>query len=482
MIPSMSYTLSNPAKGFEGKSQQFSSSSFFEVDSPSMKMKYSEVAWRTLPAVDLPQSILDKYVNSTMAVTGFETNLLRKKPDGSTEPVPAYESYNHHYGVSLVSARARLKLDSDGRATGPDMGHGKILEFEARPEAEQAPPNARLSQSFIHGNGQEHRQIFHGAPQGYAQPIYAPRQFIFTPMQISTNDGTGRRGTPDRPWILPKIKQAGGKTPAPANTPYSPLLECPCTDRVTNLRVDGDCRPEPLSDLLVTGNPTCNASTYIGGLACCHDGGYLLDQDQTVPEFVDEVFFRFRFYYEDYDESKFQEINHVEWAGNGCDSGCGGKCPNGCHHIEFDVVQGVGADEGPQVQRFQSTFAAGQMLAAECTPTDGQCMDKRTVDPEKGFKLIMAAAHCHAPNCLRQELINKDSGEVLCSGTPVHGRSSAVYDEEGYLSTPPCLWGEQEGLVNPPVLMENTTLQMVTYFNSTYWHPGQMAIWQMKAA
>merc|ERR1712188_296808 len=101
-----------------------------------------------------------------------------------------------------------------------------------------------------------------------------------------------------------------------------------------------------------------NASTYAGGLACCGDGGFLLDADQIVPEFVDEVFYRFRFYYDEYDNEKHQDINHVEWAGNGCDSGCGGKCPNNCRHIEFDVVQGVGSHAGRDVQAFQSTFAA----------------------------------------------------------------------------------------------------------------------------
>merc|ERR1712216_717488 len=55
--------------------------------------------------------------------------------------------------------------------------------------------------------------------------------------------------------------------------------------------------------------------------------------------------------------------------------------------------------------------------------------------------------------------------------------------EAGYLFTPPCLWGSPEdGLLPPPVLFENTTLQMLTVFNSTYDHPGQMGIWQMKAA
>merc|ERR1711988_15699 len=114
---------------------------------------------------------------------------------------------------------------------------------------------------------------------------------------------------------------------------------------------------------------------------------------------------------------------------------------------------------GSDVAAFQSTFAAGQMLASSCTQHDGQCFDGRLVGP-KGFKLVMAAAHCHALNCLRQVLINKDTGETLCDGVPKHGTSLMdVYNEEGYLSTPPCLWGTaEEGLVEPPVLQRNTTL------------------------
>ena len=166
---------------------------------------------------------------------------------------------------------------------------------------------------------------------------------------------------------------------------------------------------------------------YVGGMACCHNGGFLLDAEQEVPAFVDEVFFRFRFYYEDYAPiastvvttgatttgatttgatttvvttgatttgattgGKHQDINHVEWASNGCDSGCGGgHCPNECGHIEFDVVKGVGSkDGGTDVQVFQTTFKAGHMLAASCKMTDGQCMDGRMVGDD-GFKMIM---------------------------------------------------------------------------------------------
>lgn len=489
MNPTMKYHLSNPAPGQEGKPREFSSAQFFEVDSPVMKMKYSQVVWTSLPAVDLPADIVSKYATSTMAVVGFEVDVLRKNAAGELESVPAYQSYNHHYGVNLHSNAVSLKLDADGNPTGVDSGHGKMLEYEIRTDVEAPPSNARLSQSFVHGNGQEHRQMFHGAPPGYAQPLYAPGKFIVTPMQISTNDGTGAKG-PHGP--VPKIKQQDGRTPADPNGKYSPLLECPCTDRmvidgkkgtINGHFMNGDCRAEPLSDLLATKNPTCTASTYVGGLSCCPNGGFLLDRNQTVPDFVDETFFRFRFYYEDYDTTKHQDINHVEWAGNGCDSGCGGQCPNNCAHIEWDVVKGQGSVEGPDVAIFQSTFKAGDMLAKSCSMTSAQCMDGRTVDPAKGFKLMMAATHCHAPNCIRQELINVDTGEKLCYGATVLGDSEENYNEADYLFTPPCLWGNKEdGLMAPPVLQLNTTLQMVTVFNSTYGHPGQMGIWQMKAA
>lgn len=38
----------------------------------------------------------------------------------------------------------------------------------------------------------------------------------------------------------------------------------------------------------------------VGGLACCRDGTFLLDADQEIPEPVDEVYFKWRFYFEDY--------------------------------------------------------------------------------------------------------------------------------------------------------------------------------------
>jgi len=251
---------------------------------------------------------------------------------------------------------------------------------------------------------------------------------------------------------------------------------------IDGIPYDGDCKPEPLSDLLKENNPTCQVTSYLGGLSCCVNHDFLLDKDQNPPPFVDEIIFRFRFYFEDFNSTLHQEIHHVEWALNGCDSGSDGPNPMGCRHIEFDIVKGVGSSAGPDIQILQSTFPVHGMLARSCGPDNGQCMDISKVG-KGGIKLMMAAAHCHAPNCLRQELINLDTGETLCLGIPVHGTSEAAFDELGYLYTPPCTWGTaEEGFYDPPVLALNTNLQMIAYYNSTYVHPGQMGIWQMKAA
>merc|ERR1711871_611942 len=84
-------------------------------------------------------------------------------------------------------------------------------------------------------------------------------------------------------------------------------------------------------------NPTCDASTYVGGMACCRDGTFLLDADQEVPEYVDEVYWKWRFYFTDYVPSKHTSVFHLEWALNGCDSGGPQGIPTACRHIEYDV-------------------------------------------------------------------------------------------------------------------------------------------------
>ena len=632
---------------------------FFEVETVAMNTTYSEVFWTSLPPVELPAEIVEKFKNKNIVITGFEVDQRRKTTKGEEESVPAYQSYNHHYAPALHSSYATCE-----GAVGPSYGHGPTMVFSVK-KGSNPPLGAKLVENFVHGNGNEHRQVFHGSPSGYGQFIYSPSTFTIVPMQINTNDGTGRKGAGGP---IPRFSQKN----ANPNGFYSPLLECPCTSRIQkelgdlttqisgecakipiassdcfagarksfgdliqkNITVDSaslppgctivrnspsantlevtfnkqrkstvqcegstnpskttghaeslvslnvsvdsqkdevlisiqgpsdtwfgvgfnaslmqdspytivvlgnatvterklgnhmpgslltpslkvvsstvisgrrsvvlsramagitpdhysfspnvgtlpiinaigstadfgqhksrapalllflndnsptclcsgqegtidgfplnaNCLPEPMSDLLKTENPTCQVSTYVGGLACCRHGTKLLDADQQIPSHVDSVFFRFRFYYLESSEN-VKPIYHVEWAGNGCDSGASGPNAHHCTHIEFDITT------GKPTQTFQSEFEAGMMLEDSCSPTSPQCMSKALLGPSGKIELVMAAAHCHAPNCLSQELIRMDTGEVLCRAVPVHGTSENVFDERGYLSTPPC--------------------------------------------
>ena len=56
-----------------------------------------------------------------------------------------------------------------------------------------------------------------------------------------------------------------------------------------------------------------------------------------------------------------------------------------------------------------------------------------------------------------------------------------IFDELGYITLPPCLWGpEEEGLVPPTFLSFDTNLLSVKRNNNTYAHYGEMASWQMR--
>ena len=72
---------------------------------------------------------------------------------------------------------------------------------------------------------------------------------------------------------------------------------------------------EPRSDLISSHNPTCDLNLYDGGLSCCGgtDPGtktrFLLDAGATIPPLVDETYFRWRFYYEEFDAKKIKEVS-----------------------------------------------------------------------------------------------------------------------------------------------------------------------------
>ena len=94
-----------------------------------------------------------------------------------------------------------------------------------------------------------------------------------------------------------------------------------------------------------------------------------------------------------------------------------------------------------------------------------------------GITPLVITPHCHAPSCLRQELYNADTGDLICRVDARYGSGYEAFNEAGYIALSPCLFGHQDGLFNPITLTPDTNITAIKVFNNTYRHLGQMAQW-----
>jgi len=137
-----------------------------------------------------------------------------------------------------------------------------------------------------------------------------------------------------------------------------------------------------------------------------------------------------------------------------------------------------------------SLIKASELFSNCSFPTNKDCADAVALKEGGGrFKLLYAAGHMHLGG-LSLELINADTGALIC-------RNSPIYDENTGLITsiPPCVWGDVnvleeareggqgQGLPAPPVLAGETRLLSIARYNSSgKGHVGVMASWQMRGA
>ena len=215
------YRIANAAAANPNKSFGFRGR-YFELESPMITSKYSQVFWRGLGVVPLPADVVKEYDGKIMAITGFEVDVLRNTSKG-VERVPCYESYNHHYAMSMHGAGVDIEYVEEWAPAQNSHGGPRYV----------TTPNGKDSgtystQSFNEHNGNEARQTYHGMPNGYVVPLESPRSWTMSPMQINTRNpsGSGKRcigGEAACP--LPK-RQNSWK-----GAPWNGILECPCTTR-----------------------------------------------------------------------------------------------------------------------------------------------------------------------------------------------------------------------------------------------------------
>lgn len=288
---------------------------------------------------------------------------------------------------------------------------------------------------FQENPGGEFRKSYHGYPQGYAQLIHSPTFFRVNPMQIDTHNRafspSATNASGFKPWFLPKVVQ-GEWDPSSG---LSPLIECPCTDRITKgVDPDGsewlrymngskakykvDCGEEPRSDMAAQHNPACHAATYHGGLHCCVDGMFLTDQDQAhlIPEEEDVYYLKWRFYFQDYKPAtKSAPASHAHM-----------------NHWVFLIDLNVN-----DYEEVKNTDGTGQGSITAYLPASQMGLQGPHPKSYTGITPLVITTHCHAPSCLYQELYNADTGDLICRAEAQYGKGSGVFDEANYIACRP---------------------------------------------
>ena len=110
----------------------------FDVYSPLVKTLYSQVWWKPLEPVSLPDDIVKRFDGKGMAVVGFELDQVRKTDKGDVS-VPMTVAYNHHFEATMIGKGASFRKTTrmeDPHAAAHDMGHGMPDEYYVVEEEE----------------------------------------------------------------------------------------------------------------------------------------------------------------------------------------------------------------------------------------------------------------------------------------------------------------------------------------------------------
>eukprot|EP00854_Cymbomonas_tetramitiformis_P024993 gene24993-30473_t len=268
------YSISNPpgsSPGWKGTpgvySTDFNSNVAGKVDHfdvyGEVRTKYSQVYWTRNTPINLPPELVERFKGKVMAITGYEVDQVTHSgpmvgsttvgdvlggfscyPDcaDSDKSVPIYHAYNHHYFGWLTGADAEMvELEETTRAPNPTR-----TAFRDAPGKRHKFPTSIV---FKENPGGEYRKSYHGYPSGFAQLLHSPSQWVVEPMQIDTHNREYDLDDPVgyQPSFLPK-RDTNASQHAQLHNGLSPLIECPCSDRITRslkttseIRVQGTC-------------------------------------------------------------------------------------------------------------------------------------------------------------------------------------------------------------------------------------------------
>ncbi len=177
---------------------------YFDFYTSELATHYGEVFWTVLPPKGLPEEIVRRFANRTIAITGYEMDQVMVSPTGQPDvdpkadvSVPINWAYNHHYEFWLTGANGELvsmPADTDDYSSHGARSKYRLAEKEsATPRADSSTPPGSW---FSEGNGGESRKSYHGAPRpGPSPPPLLDRPLARAPQATpaATRSSSSRR-------------------------------------------------------------------------------------------------------------------------------------------------------------------------------------------------------------------------------------------------------------------------------------------------
>jgi hypothetical protein len=156
---------------------------YFEVHLGPMTTLYSQVWWKSVPAISLPADLIKRFEGKGMAVVGYETDAVRKTPQGDVS-VPINMAYNHHHDAYITGKHSKMeKVRYDPLdLTIPPMARSDPEFLTVPVETSPSPNGLPTSLHLADGNGGEYRKSYHGFPAPVAYVIDSPQSVYCNPM------------------------------------------------------------------------------------------------------------------------------------------------------------------------------------------------------------------------------------------------------------------------------------------------------------
>jgi len=416
------------------------------VYSPPIRLRYGQVFQKSIELVDIPADLVARYADGTkvMAVSGGQFELVRFDKDGKEMPVSLHDHYLHH-ALCLLAKR-------DGKPTAvtnsfivSEIGwqtiHNATGKNVARAGSDCRGPRLELEKPF---------RIL----------IAQPEVVAFSMHVINTN-------------------RAGERKP-------SPLVECPCTPERRKQLLTRKAAPNCSAALIASGNTACNWSTYVAGVFCCHDQGFLIDtteecSDSQCSEAIpDLVYGKVTVFYEDAEPG----ARDVE-RGACCSATSGDE---GKSQKEFDIPKcAAGTPQDECVFYLENV----QELAYNVKHKGSykvkhhlvEILEKNRLQGDDLVYLVNAQPHLHM-NALSIQLIDDVTGEVICEmhqtednkGGIMSGRGTAAGDEIGFLvGVSQCTWDGK----NARQYRRDHPFRVRGVYNASTAQRGVMANWKL---